>query len=597
MSLRKFSQQNLTCPRDYMRSVGLDGLRPLVIAAAFYFAFATVVVVMTAPQRFLYLLVAQKITFILGAIFFARHLSARRFPVQRFDLYASVLLVACLISGLCTAAAGLSGPFGVYCTVMLLGVAFAEISWKRSILSWVLVWLCWLAVFHSLPFSELLAEVTKLVGIQLVAITAMALRLRISVRQFNLVRDLGAALEESETMRRTLDSRVEQRTAELHAAHQDQQKLQDQLTQSQKMESLGRLAGGVAHDFNNLLTVIMGNLELIRTCTPEQSESSEYIDDAESAAKRAAEVTGHLLAFSRKEVLKMRPIKLQKLLQDSLKMVHRLIGEDIQLISHLNCPNAQVEGDNMRLQQVLLNLVVNARDAMPSGGKLTISLDYGQPDELVWTVSDTGCGMSKATAARIFEPFYTTKPLGEGTGLGLSTVHGIVSMHSGKISVSSRPGQGSTFTLSLPCLNPNGSESLSGSNQPLPKTASGRLLLVEDDDQVRALTSRLLRLFGYDVQAFANGNKALSWLSEHRPCDLLITDAVMPEMDGGRLAQSAQELRPELPVLFISGYTDDRLAPFGIDRGEANFLAKPFTPAQLQNQVAGILKNCSHSGP
>ncbi|MFN8611543.1 MAG: ATP-binding protein [Vulcanimicrobiota bacterium] len=597
MTLSELRQENLKSPRDYLRSVGIDGLRPLVIAAGFYFTFATAVVVTTLQTPYLPLLVLQKCLYIVGAFFFARHLGRRQFPLERYDLYSPLVLTACLTSGLCTALAGLTTPFSVYATVLLLGISFAEVSWPRAIFSWCVVWACWLAVFHNLPPREFVPELSKLVGIQLLSVPAMTLRISQALRHFKLVSELAAALEESEKMRQTLDSRVEQRTAELHAAHKDQERLQDQLMQSQKMESLGRLAGGVAHDFNNLLTVIMGNLELIRTVTSDNSESREYVDDAESAVKRAAEVTGHLLAFSRKELLKVRPINLQKLLEDSLKMVQRLIGEDIQLDSSLHCPDVQVEGDGMRLQQVLLNLVVNARDAMPSGGKLTIRLQQERPGEVIWSVSDTGCGMEHATAQRIFEPFFTTKPLGEGTGLGLSTVHGIVSMHSGKVTVTSQPGQGTTFTVTLPCLLQEGPGSLSGSHRPQPNQASGRLLLVEDDDQVRALTSRVLRLFGYQVQAFSSGDKALSWLSQQQPCDLLITDAVMPGMDGGRLAQSAQQLRPELPVLFISGYTDDRLSPFGISRGEGNFLAKPFTPAQLQNQIAEILENCSRVGP
>lgn len=574
--------------QDYLRSVSLEGLRPLVLAAAIYFAIAMIMLVRLAPPQWLAWLLLQKAIYMVLAFLFARHLKSGHFPLQRAETYSGLVLLMCLSSALITAAAGLPGPFSAYTAVLLLGIAMCEVSWGRAASFWLLIWAAWLAVFHSASFDQLLHEFSKLVGIQLIALPAFALRLRIARKQYQLVTELGQALERSELTRQSLDAAVEERTAELKAANLEQFRLQDQLVQSQKMESLGRLAGGVAHDFNNFLTVILGNLELIRSSELKDEDRQEYILDAESAVKRAAEVTGHLLAFSRKEVLNMRPVKIQNVVQESLRMVERLIGEDIQLISKLKCAGVRVEGDRSRLHQVLLNLVVNARDAMPGGGRLLIELNqHGK--EVLLQIKDTGCGIDQSIQKRILEPFFTTKPVGQGTGLGLSTVDGIVSMHSGRLSIQSQPGQGTTVTICLPIAAMSGQESLGRSTDSLRKSGQGRILLVEDNDQVRALTARVLKLLGYQVQALENGERALDWLKLHPEYDLLITDAVLPGIDGARLAEAVHQRLPKLPVLFISGYADDRLSHCGISKGENNFLAKPFSPAQLQSKLQDIL--------
>ena len=587
---------------DYLRSVSLEGLRPLVAAAIGYFLVAMFSLFWLAPPRYLPFLVAQKSLYILLGVVFFRHLRAGKFPLKRFDLYSTLVVLVCLSSGLFTALSGASGPFAVYCCVLILGVAMNEISGPRASGSWALIWACWALVYHSLPTHALLLEFSKLMGIQLLALPALALRIRISRRQYRLIQKLEEALHDSEQTRQGLDQAVEARTQQLQMAYEElslstqerermtllQEELQLQLLQSQKMESLGRLAGGVAHDFNNLLTVILGNLELLKLTDRKGAEFEELVEDARTAGKRAAEVTGHLLAFSRKQVMKVKPLRIQSEIQDSLKIVERLIGEDIQLSVRLNCSQGVVEADPSRLQQVLMNLVVNARDAMPNGGKLEIGLrEVGGEIEL--TVKDTGCGIDPSVQPRIFEPFFTTKGVGEGTGLGLSTVHGIVKMHSGRLTVQSKPGQGSTFSIYLPSFGSPASDS-QGSSLVTAGGNSGRVLLVEDDDQVRNLTTRLLQIFAYTVKGLESGEKALRWLETEPNYDLLITDAVMPGMDGGKLGQAVQTKLPHLPVLFISGYTDDRLCRFGIHRGECNFLAKPFSPAQLQTAVAEILK-------
>lgn len=573
--------------QDYLRRSILDGLRPLVMAAAVYFAIAMILLLRFAPKEWLHWLLLQKALYIALALAFVRHLQSGRYPLSRSESYTGLVLVMCLSSALLTAWAGLHQSFSAYSAVLLLGVSMCEISWRRAGVYWSTVWLAWLVVYHAAPQNQALLEFSKLFGIQLVAIPAMGLRLRMTRKQYSLIVELASALRQSEQIRQTLDAAVEERTAELRAAHEKQVRLHEQLIQSQKMESLGRLAGGVAHDFNNFLTVILGDLELIRCDLPE-GERLEFIMDAESAVQRAAEVTGQLLAFSRKEVLQLHPIRIQSVVQDALRMVERLIGEDIQLCSRLDCPEVQVAGDRMRLQQVLINLVVNARDAMPGGGRLSIELEQ-RDNQVVLRVIDTGCGMDKETQQRILEPFFTTKPVGQGTGLGLSTVDGIVSMHLGQLQVESEPGQGTCVSVLLPVVATAEADSTKVKRGTLLGSAQGRVLLVEDDEQVRSLTSRVLRMLGYEVQALADAAKTLQWLETNRNFDLLITDVIMPGLDGGRLAQAVRQKIPNLPVLFISGYADDRLAQCGIKPEEENFLGKPFTPAQLQRKLSELL--------
>lgn len=268
-------------------------------------------------------------------------------------------------------------------------------------------------------------------------------------------------------------------------------------------------------------------------------------------------------------------------------MIERLLSEDIKLVVALRCPDSVVSGDSAQLQQVLLNLAVNACDAMPKGGLLHIEL-YQENSDIVLRISDTGTGIPPEIQQRIFEPFFTSKPVGKGTGLGLSTVHGIVSMHNGTIEVSSRPGDGATFVVRLPAHRAHLDDS--SDNRALPTVSgSGRIVLVEDDAQVRALAVRALEKAGYQVRSFENGNALLDAPQELADCDMLVTDVVMPGIDGASLARQALSQRPDLPVLFMSGYADDKLSAFDLDHG-LGFLAKPFTPLELQATVSHALE-------
>ncbi len=377
-----------------------------------------------------------------------------------------------------------------------------------------------------------------------------------------------------------------------------------QLQQAQKMEAIGRLAGGVAHDFNNLLTVIRGYSELIVMTVDQTASVRAHAEEVLKAADRAKSLTSQLLAFSRKQVLDLRSVKLNEVVVNVEKLLRRLIGEDIQLVTVLAPDLASVKADPAQLEQVLMNLAVNARDAMPNGGTLTIKtadieldetftrhhLDFHPGQYSVLSVTDTGCGMDKVTLSKLFEPFFTTKAPGKGTGLGLSIVHGIVKQSRGHVLVSSAPGRGATFTIYLPCAEAS-AEALASPN-PMPSAASGSetVLVVEDEAQVRALECGLLKACGYTVLAAGHGEEALRICHEYSgPIHLLVTDLIMPYMNGRELAHQVVAIRPSTKVLYVSGYPDDILITAGVARSQEPFLQKPFASDALLRIVRNVL--------
>jgi PAS domain S-box-containing protein len=377
--------------------------------------------------------------------------------------------------------------------------------------------------------------------------------------------------------------------------------LEDQLRQAQKMEAVGRLAGGVAHDFNNLLTIIMGHTELMQAENP-KGLTGESLDEIKSAATRAVSLTRQLLTFSRKELVQPRVLDLNVVVTDVSKMLKRLIGEDIDLKTVLNPEAGEVKADPGHLEQVIINLVVNARDAMPQGGCITIESDsvelsevYFGPDlkpgpHVMLAVSDNGCGMDAEVQAHIFEPFFTTKEEGKGTGLGLFTVYGIVRQNDGHISVHSEPGQGTTFKIFLPRLEPQ-DRSLKEKNLNAPvSTGSETILLLEDVDQLRHLARVMLQSRGYHVLEARDGAEALRVSENYEsPIHLLVTDVVMPNMSGPEVSKRLLTRRPEMKVLFMSGYTDDAIARHGVLKATTVFLQKPFTGASLAQKVREAL--------
>ncbi len=383
----------------------------------------------------------------------------------------------------------------------------------------------------------------------------------------------------------------------------DRRKLEAQFLQVQKTEAIGRLAGGVAHDFNNMLAVIRGFAQMVFDDLPPGTQRTD-LEQIISAAERATNLTRQLLAFSRKQVMEPKVLDVGDLVRDMAPMLQRLIGEDIELRIVTARDVGAVLADAGQLQQVVMNLAVNARDAMPDGGQLVFEVteiavqgalagshfELTPGDYVLLAVSDTGVGMGPETKARLFEPFFTTKPVGRGTGLGLSTCHGIVKQSKGDIAVYSEPGQGTTFRIYLPRVDAE--PQLAATAAPVTSVlAHGEVvLLVEDEDQLRAVARKILTKRGYRVLEAGNADQALHVLAGHpQAIHLLLTDVIMPGRNGRELATEVQRLRPEIKVLYVSGYTDNVIVHHGVLDAGVAFLAKPFTPESLARKVREVL--------
>ena len=384
----------------------------------------------------------------------------------------------------------------------------------------------------------------------------------------------------------------------------ERRQLEEQLRQAQKMEAVGKLAGGVAHDFNNLLTAIIGFATLASDEVPPGGSVHRSLTQIRQSAEQAATLTRQLLAFGRRQILQPEVLDLGEVVENVLPMLRRLIGEDITVTTNLDADVPVIRADRTQVQQVLLNLVVNARDAMPRGGALAIrtsqttieARNSGGPDVepgryVVLEVTDTGQGVDAATADRIFEPFFTTKAFGQGTGLGLSTVYGIAKQSGGDVQMESAPGRGATFRVLLPAA----ADDRPGPSLPEPApgpghAVAGRVLLVEDDEAVREFVAEVLRASGWVVVTAASPAEALaSAARQSLSLDLLVTDVVMPGMNGGELADALVTMRPDLRVLFISGYDDEQLATRGLTGPRRECLSKPFTPSQLRARIEQLV--------
>ena len=390
-------------------------------------------------------------------------------------------------------------------------------------------------------------------------------------------------------------------------AEEEKSALEDQLRQAQKMEAIGQLAGGVAHDFNNILTAILGYVEIavgdLREGMPSSTANLlESLEQIGKSAHRASSLTGQLLAFSRRQVTQPTILDLNHMLADMEKMLHRLLSENIRLVTHVQPGLGFVLADPGQLQQVIMNLCVNARDAMPDGGTLTVATAGVELDEefvashaearvgphVLLTVADTGCGMEASVAERVFEPFFTTKDPGLGTGLGLATVYGIVKQTGGHIAVSSRKGQGATFSIYLPVAE--GTPQQPAATGTSVRTGTEQILVCEDDDAVRSLTARMLQSAGYTVHLAPDGRSAQEVFETHSGnTDLLIADVIMPDTNGKELAAALKRRHPSLKVLFISGYTADAIAHHGVLEKGVDFLEKPFDRSTLLRKVREVL--------
>ena len=384
----------------------------------------------------------------------------------------------------------------------------------------------------------------------------------------------------------------------------EQKKLEAQFLQAQKMEAVGRLAGGVAHDFNNLLTVINSHSQLALLELKEWDPLREKFESIQKAGERAANLTRQLLAFSRRQVVEMKVIDLNTLLRDLEKMLHRVIGEDIELKTSLDAGLGRVKADPGQIEQAILNLVVNARDAMPSGGKLTIQTGNEDVDQefagkhmglkpgryVMLSVSDTGVGMPPEVKERLFEPFFTTKEKGKGTGLGLSTVYGVVKQSGGEIWIYSEPGFGTIFKIYLPAVDePLEAAKRRPVGERMPR-GHETILVVEDEDEVRKLAVGILSKQGYKVLDASHGGDAMLMLEENRePIHLLLTDVVMPGINGPDFARRMKFVHPDLRVLYMSGYADNVIFQHGILDKAMAFLQKPFTIERLTGKVREVL--------
>jgi signal transduction histidine kinase len=383
-------------------------------------------------------------------------------------------------------------------------------------------------------------------------------------------------------------------------------KIEEQLRQAQKMEAVGRLAGGIAHDFNNVLSVVLSCGEMLAADLPADDPSRELADEITTAGQRGAELTRQLLMFSRQHVLEPRIVDLNDVLAGMEKMVRRILGADVELATRATRPLGRVRIDPSSVEQVILNLVVNARDAMPRGGKLTLETANAVFDEeyarahldakpgpyVMLSVTDTGLGMDRATQARVFEPFFTTKPSGQGTGLGLSTVFGIVQQSGGAIWVYSEPGRGTTFKVYLPRVDGPDAKSSEPRVSVSRRAAGGTetILLVEDDSQVRAVARNILRRSGYLVLEASDAREAVTHAERHEgTIHLLLTDVVMPQMSGPELARRLARLRPATKIVCMSGYTDDTIVRHGVLDARVAYVQKPLTPDTLNAKIREIL--------
>ncbi|MCH7620365.1 MAG: response regulator [Chloroflexi bacterium] len=416
---------------------------------------------------------------------------------------------------------------------------------------------------------------------------------------------------ELEATNATLEERVRElkdANEQLLAETRERQQLQEQLQQSQKMEAIGQLAGGVAHDLNNMLTPIMGYAQMEMAKLPSGDSSSNSLEQIHKAAERAADLTRQLLAFSRRQVVEPKVIDLNDLIIDLDQMLRRLLGQDIELVTLPSGNLDLVEADPGQIEQVIMNLAINARDAMPNGGKLTIetaNITLDEPDALqrseassgphvMLSVTDTGRGMTKEVQSRIFEPFFTTKEEGKGTGLGLATCFGIAKQSGGHIEVQSELGQGTTFKLYIPSTESAievREESSESETLSVSLGGTETVLLAEDEPLVRKLVAEVLRDQGYQVMEAATGQEALEIFQSQEPgsIQMLFTDVVMPQMGGIELAQRVMDIQPNTKVLFASGYTQEPLFLTVDPSQEIRFIQKPFLPDALALKVREVL--------
>jgi signal transduction histidine kinase len=495
----------------------------------------------------------------------------------------------------------------IYLCVLLVGAGAGMTSVRWGALALSLLWAAAVPVLLLVADLSLVARyLAMMAATSAVAIALIVLRAR-NLRELAVLTDLDQqqrrALNEALA---DLDAKVSLRTAELRSANaalqtqmeeraraeQEARLLGEQLLHAQRLESLGRLAGGVAHDFNNLLTVIDGNLHLSLEDLPSGADR-EPLEDAISASERAANLTKQLLAFGRKQVIERTVFDAGKQVEDIARMLQRVLGERIELHVNTTERDLWVNGDANQIEQILMNLIANARDAMPNGGECHVDVSRVESASAPFIrirVRDTGIGMDGSVREHLFEPFFTTKAPGEGTGLGLATAYGIVQQHGGSILVESTLGAGATFDVLLPAVEAEARPTPDASAPVTDTSGSETVLLVEDEDAVRRVAERFLRRQGYNVLVASGGAEALEIASMGHPLDLLFTDVMMPGMNGFELADRLRHLQPGIKVMFVSGYTGDYLeTQTGELPAGTHFVYKPYEPRRTAHLIREIL--------
>jgi signal transduction histidine kinase/ActR/RegA family two-component response regulator len=532
--------------------------------------------------------------------------------LPRLSFATRALLVLAVVYTLGAALLALSGPFGTGAlwlfSLPVLAGALLDLPAALVTLAVNLATLggLWLAGAPAMADTGLASLSPG--GVPVLIANFMLLDTTAAVSVAMLVRRLEEALAEERAIRAAhdverrelvaLNDLVSREMQDRLQADRVRAALEDQLRQSQKMEAIGRLAGGLAHDFNNLLTAILGHVSLALRGRDDPARLRRRLLEIERASERASGLTQQLLAFSRKQVLQPRVVDLNASVRDMEGLLRQLIGKDVELAVDLAAGPLAVYADPTQLQQVVMNLAVNARDAMPLGGRLSIRTgelaaseargpDVREGRLVSLVVSDTGVGMDAETRQHAFEPFFTTKAPGRGTGLGLATVYGIVTQSGGTVSVDTEPGQGATFRILLPAA-----DQPAAASPPAPTRVPGgreTILLVEDEDLLRTMTVEVLAELGYTVLEAESGRAALRRSAEASTIHLVLSDVVMPEMGGREAWLHVSREHPEARVLFMSGYTDDAVVRHGVREADVSLLNKPFTPDELARRVRDVL--------
>jgi signal transduction histidine kinase/CheY-like chemotaxis protein len=588
-----------------------DGLQPAaLLVGTVFIVFAVYNWLVFPPPARVPVFVYDLVLVGLGFLLYGMCRRKRIVSMGGVHLSAAALSIGVLGNILLAAVLGSNPLFSFYVAVLMIASVGSVLtpSWAISIaLVEVVAWA--IVAYVMLPGNELVLNafvmLSSLVVGAIVHIGRCRARARISeLRAGDGRRELALqhALAEADEARRGLDCKVLERTAALRNELEERERLEEQLRHAQKLEAVGRLAGGIAHDFNNLLTVI--RMSLLTVVEPDVSPDDlrEALRDATDATDRAAALTHDLLAFARKQTLQRNTVAVSDILGGVERMVRRVAEASIRLEVRAASEVGEVVADRHQIEQVLLNLAINACDAMGNRGTLAISAD---PVELAGdesglrvrpgryvriAVSDTGTGMDEATRSSAFEPFFTTKEVGRGTGLGLAVAHGIVTQHGGQIDVESELGKGSTFTVFLPLARSASPRSIVAVAKPLASVARETLLVVEDEAPVRRAVQRNLERLGYRVIAACDGEDALRLIEWVDGVDLLLSDVVMPGIDGPELACRLREKWSELPVLFVTGYSADRLARSGAVGPRDRVLEKPYQLEELTRTIRQMLE-------